>query len=281
MIALLISPVMVYGQSDSEVIKKSFNVTNNTKEMWFCICNIEGDVEVEAYDGNTIEMELKKTVRARRSDDVKLGMEELDIDINEGENYVKVMMTAPNMEDRSYPEELNCNWNWQRHSEKRYYRYRYDYKVKVPRSISVKISTVNNGDLFIRDVEGQIYANNVNGDVELMNISENTKAHTVNGHIEVEYKSMPSEFGDFQTVNGDIEVIAPENGGAVYSFDTQWGKVYSDFDFSKKIAPKLEKNSGGKGVKYKLSGNSYQVGNGGPSMDFETLNGTIRIRKGK
>ncbi len=279
---LLMCPLLVFGQSDSEVIKKSFKVTSDTKEMWFCICNIEGNVEVEAYDGNTIEMELKKTVRASRADDVKLGMDELSIDVSEGENYVKVMMTAPNMEDKTYPEELNCNWNWQRHSEKRYYRYSYDYKVRVPRKISVKISTVNNGDLLIKDVEGEVYANNVNGDVELTNIRENTKAHTVNGHIEVSYSAMPSEFGDFQTVNGDIEIIAPKNGGAVYSFDTQWGEVYSDFEFSKKLAPKVTSNKKNGGTRFKISGsNGYQVGNGGPSMEFETLNGNVRIKKGK
>lgn len=280
-ILLVLNPLVANGQRETETIKKSLKVSADTKEMWFCICNISGDVEVEAYDGNTIELILKKEVSGKGQSDVTKGMDELQIDVSEGENYVKVQMTAPYITNRSKNDELDCSSQWNRNGD-RDYRFRYDYKVKVPRHISVKISTVNDGDLFVKGVEGEVYANNVNGDVELEGIKENTKAHTVNGTIEVQYTAMPSEFGDFQTINGNIEIFTPTNAGAVFSFDTRWGEVYSDFDFSKKIAPKVVTNIKKGGTKYKISNsNSYQVGEGGPTMDFETLNGDILIRKGK
>ena len=104
------------------------------------------------------------------------------------------------------------------------YRVRLDYKMKVPRNISVKISTVNNSDLYIKGVKGEVYANNVNGDVTLIDVESNTKASTVNGKIEVNYLKMPAEFAEFQTVNGEIDVFTPENLAATYNFETQWGE---------------------------------------------------------
>ena len=113
-------------------------------------------------------------------------------------------------------------------------------------------------------------------------LKDNTKAHTVNGDIEVSYLNMPSEFGDFETINGDIEIFAPAKPNAVFSFNTKYGEVYSDFDFDKKLAPQMVSNKSRGGIKYKISGaNRYQLGNGGPSMEFETLNGNVLIRKGK
>lgn len=280
-ILLFSSPIIAIGQKDTETIKKNFLLSSDAKEMWFCICNISGDVEVEAYDGNTIELTLEKQVSSRVQSDITKGMKELQIDVSEGNDFVKVQMTAPYITNRSKDDELDCSSQWERNSG-REYRFRYDYKVKVPRHINVKISTVNNGDLFIKGVEGEIYANNVNGDVELVGVKENTKAHTVNGTIEVQYAAMPSEFGEFQTINGNIEIYTPANAAAVYSFDTGNGEVFSDFDFSKKLAPKVVTNAKRGGTKYKISNsNSYQIGKGGPTLDFETLNGDVLIRKGK
>lgn len=280
---ILLTPLLMVAQDDRETIKKSFEVKDNSQEMWLCVCNIEGDVEVEAYDGNTIEIEVSKRIRSRRADDVKQGMEEVQVDFEEGEGYVRARLKTPQNEYREKADPLACGWNWNRNSEKTYYRYRLDFKVKVPRAISVKISTVNNSDLIVKGVQGMVYANNVNGNVELIDIANDTKAHTVNGRIDVNYTKMPTEFADFETVNGNIEVIAPKGAGAIYSFETQWGQIYSDFDFDKRLTPKVVSNKGKKGgTLYKVSkSNSYQVKEGGPEFFFKTLNGKIMLRDGK
>lgn len=280
---ILIAPVVLMAQNDRETIKKSFEVKDKNQETWLSVCNIEGDVEVEAYDGNTIEIEVNKRIRARRADDVEQGMKDVQINFYEGEGYVAARFTTPNNRYKEKDDPLACSWDWDRHADKVYYRYRLDYKIKVPKEISVKISTVNNSDLYIKGVEGMVYANNVNGDVELTDIGNDTRAKTVNGRIDVTYTKMPTEFADFETVNGDIEVFAPENAGAIYNFETQWGEVYSDFDFDKRLTPKVETNKGRKGgTKYKVSkSNSYQVSDGGPEVSFKTLNGKIMLRKGK
>lgn len=282
-ILLLISGATLFGQRDSETIKKSFEVQKASSDFWFCLCNINGTVDVEAYDGNTIELELNKQIKGRSDDDVKQGMEELKLLVDEGEDYVKVLMESPNQTIREKDDPLACGWNWNGNRIGPRYDFQFDYKIRVPKGISVKVSTVNKGDLEVRNVEGNIYANNVNGDVILENVQGDTKAGTVNGVIEVSYVKMPKEFGSFETVNGDILVETPGNANGVFNFQTQWGKVYSDLDFSAKLAPKVTKASGKRGgTMYKISNsNGYQLGEGGPSMEFETLNGDIRIKKKK
>lgn len=286
MVLLFTMPV-VRAQQETETIKKSLKVENNNKEFWFCLCNINGDVDVESYEGNTIEVELKKHVYARNADEVKKGMQELQLHVEEDGEYAKVIMVSPDqlLEEKDDP--LDCSWNWNRNrnGNRSYrgpkYRYRFDYQIKVPKGISVKVSTVNNGDVLVKGVGGNLYAGNVNGDVTVEGANGDTKATTVNGVIEVDFTQMPNEFAHFETVNGDILVTVPARADGIYNFETQWGKVYSDLDFDSKIAPRLEKTSGNRGgTMFKFKGsNGYQVGKGGPTLEFETLNGSIKIKK--
>ncbi len=283
LILLLVSVTTLFGQKDSEIIKKSLKVENNDSEFWFCLCNINGTIEVESYSGSTIEIELDKQVFARDNGDVKKGMEELDLIVSEGENYAKVIMRSPNHVIEEKDDPLDCGWNWNGNRRGPDYRYRLDFKVRIPDGISVKVSTVNNGDVDIKNAGGNIYAGNVNGDITLDGVRGNTKANTVNGIIEISYDSMPDEFGSFKTINGNIVMRAPGKSNASYNFQTQYGEVFSDFDFDAKLSPKVVQTSGRRGeAKYKISSsNGYQVGKGGPSFQFETMNGDIRLKKKK
>ncbi|MFY0593821.1 DUF4097 family beta strand repeat-containing protein [Roseivirga sp.] len=282
MVLLILSCSVLLGQRDSEVIKKSLKVNDSSKEFWFAVCNINGNVDVEAYNGNTIEIELKKQISARSNADVKTGMEEVKMLISEGDDFAKVNFEFPDQQIREKDDPLDCGWDWNGKRRRSKYSYKLDYKVRVPEGISVKISTVNDGDVSIKNVNGEVYAGNVNGDITLENIQSNTKASTVNGVIEASYTKMPTEFASFSTVNGDILISAPDRSNATFNFQSQWGKVYSDFDFDSKVAPKVMKTSSGRGTMYKISNsNGYQIGEGGPSFEFETLNGDIRISKKK
>lgn len=284
-ILIFLMPAMVLGQSKTETIKKSFELANPTQEFWFGVCNIEGDVSVEAYNGKTIEVEVNKKISARSEADLAVGMEDIKVDFTQGDGFIMARMISSQNRYRVKNDPLACGWDWERNGNyKRVeYKQRLDFTVKVPKGISVKISTVNNGNLYLEGVAGEVYANNVNGNVDLIGLSANAIAQTVNGHVEVSYVQLPKEFGEFETVNGDIILSIPNNANGVFDFETQWGKIYSDFDFSGKVSPKLVANktkSGG--TNYKIdSSNSYQLGEGGPSYQFKTLNGNIKVIKSK
>ena len=281
-VALMLASV-AWAQSKSETITRSLEVKNKNIEFWFCVCNINGSVDVEAYDGNTVEVTLEKRVNGKNQTDVDLGMQELQLKSEQGDDFAKLYVSMPGQRMAEKADPLQCGWDWNGNDNRRDYWYTMDYKIKVPRGISVKLSTVNKGDIFAKGVTGNIYASNVNGDVTLEEIQSDTKANTVNGKVEASYVKMPKEFASFKTVNGDIEIFVPSGGNGVFNFQSQWGEIYSDLEFSEKLAPKVIKTSAGNGMKYKVSNsNSYQYGSsGGASFEFETLNGDVYLRKQK
>ena len=277
----MLPTLLVRGQSQTEMVKKTFTVQNE-KDTWFAVCNIEGNIEVEVHDLNTIEIELEKTVSGKQPA-IDKASKDIKLDFQQGDGFVTAKFSTPNNKLEQKDDPLACGWDWNQDRQHVDYRLRLDYKVKVPKNVSVKISTVNNSDLYINGVKGEIYANNVNGDISLIDVESNTKASTVNGKIEVNYLQMPTDFADFKTVNGEIEVFTPQSSGATFSFDTQWGEVYSDLDFTEKLSPTMVSNEGKRGgTKYRMQNtNSYQVGTGGPKFSFKTLNGNIMLRKAK
>ena len=283
MTVTLMMAFMAFGQSKSESITKSLEVKDRNLEFWFCVCNINGSVEVEAYEGNTVEVIVEKRVSGHNQSDVDLGMKELQLRILEGEDFLRLSVESPIQRMAEKQDPLQCGWDWNEKTDRRDYWYTMDYKIKVPKGISVKLSTVNKGDILAKGVTGNIYASNVNGDVTLEEIQGDTKANTVNGKVEVSYVKMPKDFASFKTVNGDIEIFVPGNGNGIFNFQSQWGEIYSDLDFSQKLAPKVTKTAAGNGTKYKVSNsNSYQFGqSGGASFEFETLNGDVYLRKQK
>jgi len=281
-VALMIA-ASAFAQAKAETITRSLEVKNKNIEFWFCVCNINGTVDVEAYDGNTVEVTVEKRVNGKNQEDIDLGMKELQLQSELGDDFVKLYVSLPGQRMMEKADPLQCGWDWNGNEHRRDYWYTMDYKIKVPKGISVKLSTVNKGDVYAKGVTGNVYAANVNGDVTLEKIQGDTKATTVNGKVEVSYVKMPKEFASFKTVNGDIEIYVPTGGSGVFNFQSQWGEIYSDLEFSQKLAPKVTKTSAGDGTKYKISNsNSYQFGqSGGASFEFETLNGDVYLRKQK
>lgn len=278
-IACLLLAWSATDAQQSKTIKKSLIVKGQPSEFWFCLCNVNGSITAEAYDGNTIELSLEKRILSKSS---QANIDDLDIEVVEGGDYTKVMMIHPNYERREVADATSCNWNWERRRSSIDFRYEFNYKLKIPKGVHVRLSTVNEGDIAVAGLNGDIYLSNVNGDVSIEGARANVKASTVNGRVDVSYASMQAEFGEFDTVNGDIYLILPDQAAGVFNFETRWGKVYSDVDFDERVAPKMQKVSKGGMTKYKMANaNGYKIASGGPQLDFETLNGDIRIKRKK
>jgi hypothetical protein len=279
LIALLFT-IGLCAQTQKETVNQSFEVKGEHENFWFCLCNINGSIEAEAYDGNTIEMELEKVLFERGSDkDAKV--ENLSFDVVEGSDYTKIVMNFPAMTQGYDEDALSCNnWNWSSKDAGKDYNYEFNYKLRIPRNVNVKFATINNGHVEIKNIQGEIYVSNVNGDVSVREVAGNLKASTVNGTLDISYNSMDADFGEFNTVNGTIYVFVPDNGKGVFNFDTRWGEVFSEFEFDEKMAPKLKTERDGSKTRYKMvNSNGYRIGKGGPQLDFETLNGDIRIKR--
>jgi DUF4097 and DUF4098 domain-containing protein YvlB len=161
-----------------------------------------------------------------------------------------------------------------------------DLMITVPRRSSLQLKTLNNGDISVEGVEGEIDADDLNGRVTLKNISGSVLAHSLNGNVLVTFDRVdPSKPMSFSTLNGDIDVTLPDAIRANIRMKTDNGEIYSDFDVKLSGGTSMDKDSG------RQSDGRYRVrfdrslrgvmGGGGPEYQFTSFNGRIFIRRKK
>ena len=161
-----------------------------------------------------------------------------------------------------------------------------DLTVQTPVNTSLNVKTINGGQIVIEGLSGEIEAQALNGAVTMRNVSGSVVAHSLNGAVTVSMASVKSGSPmSFTSLNGAIDVTLPANLAADFSMKTTHGEIYSDFDVKLKPTPKpvVEQSDSNKG-KYKVKTDGAVVGSvngGGAEFQFQTLNGSIYIRKAK
>jgi len=160
-----------------------------------------------------------------------------------------------------------------------------DLKIMVPRNFSLHLSTVNNGDIVVKDVNGEMEISNVNGDVTMKDISGSVVANTVNGDLKVTFEKIaPDVPMSFTTLNGDVDVSLPANAKFTARMKTDQGDIYTDFDMNLSSSPDHKVVTSNKGGVYKVTVGDWRYGKvngGGPELTFKSFNGDISIRKGR
>ena len=156
--------------------------------------------------------------------------------------------------------------------------------IKVPQQFSLQISTVQNGDITVENVTGELEVGNVNGGIHLKDVGGSAVANTVNGPVSASFKNVNSGTPmAFSSVNGTVDVTFPSNAKADLKLKTDHGEIYSDFDLvTDRSAPKVNRTS--EGGTYRINVDSYTYGKlngGGAEVMMKTLNGNIYIRKAK
>ncbi|MDJ1497110.1 DUF4097 family beta strand repeat-containing protein [Cytophagaceae bacterium DM2B3-1] len=159
-----------------------------------------------------------------------------------------------------------------------------DLTIKVPQRFSLKLSTVNNGDILVENVNGELEITNVNGRIELTNIEGSAVANTVNGALIAIFKDItPNTPMAFSTLNGKVDVTLPVNVKANVKLKSDQGEIYSDFDIAvDKTQPKVDKSS--QNGMYRVSVDDWTYGKingGGPEIMAKNMHGNIYIRKAK
>ena len=233
--------------------------------------NMFGSVDVVGYDGTDVELVAHKTVKAESNDKLKEAEEDVTIDIKQERDRIVLYVDAPWRTDHGMNYEGYHFYG---------YEVTVDFELKVPRKTNVYLRTVGDGDVTVKKVEGEFEVKNVNGGIDMTDIVGSGKASTVNGEVTVKFSQNPLGDCYFHTVNGSIEVTMQENLSADLRLKTFNGQVYTDYDVQAlPVQAPVEREFGRRRV-YR-SGNSFgvRVGGGGPTLAFETLNGTINILK--
>jgi DUF4097 and DUF4098 domain-containing protein YvlB len=160
-----------------------------------------------------------------------------------------------------------------------------DLLVQVPVNTSLKLNAIDDGDILVENVEGEIEVNNVDGDVKLTNVSGTVVAHTVDGDLTISIlKVNPGKAMSFSSLDGDIDVTFPADFKASVKVHSNNGEIYSDFDVQPATATHtpVVKDERAKGGKFSVQIDKGVAGNingGGPEVVFKTFDGDIYIRK--
>jgi hypothetical protein len=161
---------------------------------------------------------------------------------------------------------------------------RVDLRIQVPSACSMKLSTINGGDIVVENVNGDLEVNNTNGSITLKHIAGSAVAQTVNGEVHVDFTTVnAAKAMSFISLNGDVDVTFPASLKATVQMKSEQGEIYSDFDVQmQKTEARIDKNEKGKG-KYRVTLEKAMRGTingGGQEIQFSNFNGSIYIRKG-
>lgn len=226
------------------------------------IDQISGSILVEAYEGK--EVIVKASFGNERQHDggpseyqgmKRVKSSSLSISAEEKNNVVQI---------------INEQWNEVT-----------DFEIKVPRNFSLKLSTVNEGNIEVKGVNGEMEISNVNGAITLESVSGSASADTVNGDVKVSFNSIAKDANmAFSSLNGDVDVTFPSSLKADVKAKSDMGEIFTDFDMlvSANKPEVREKTSSGS---YKVKIEQWvhgKINGGGPEMLFKSFNGNILIR---
>ena len=221
---------------------------------------ISGSITVTGYEGKEVIVKASVYDGDKSSKETKNGMKRvgnsgLNISAEEDDNVVTIH-----------------NELWNR---------RTDFIIKVPYNFSMKLSTVNNGDIEVDGVTGDLEISNVNGSITLKNVEGAVSANTTNGPVKVDFKKIGNASDmAFSSFNGNVEVTFPSSIKANIKAKSDMGDVYTDFNMAMADnKPEVQKKQGSGSYKVKMEQwVKGKINGGGPEFLFKTFNGDIMIK---
>jgi DUF4097 and DUF4098 domain-containing protein YvlB len=233
---------------------------------------MSGGITVTGYDGRDVVIESRgakvRHSSSRHSDDDRArGMRKLEIPGNMGLDVVE--------EDNVVTIKTD---SWTGDGA---------LSIMVPRRSSLQLKCMNNGDIEVNGVQGEIDADNLNGRVILTNVSGSAVAHSLNGEVKASFDRVdPAKPMSFSTMNGEIDVTLPRDVKANFRMKTDNGDIYSDFDVKLDTSRSSQPEVSGKPRegRYRIRVDKAMrgtVNGGGPEYQFTSFNGQIYLREKK
>jgi Toastrack DUF4097 len=159
------------------------------------------------------------------------------------------------------------------------------FEIEAPARTSLKLSTVNGGEILVENIDGDLDVGNTNGGITLNSVAGSVNAGTTNGNVRATLTHVTAQKAmAFTSLNGTVDVTLPPATKANLRMRSNNGDVYSDFDVQLAAsAPVVQENRSGNG-RYRISRNRSIVGainGGGPDFELRTFNSNVYVRKGK
>jgi len=266
-IAAILSILTLLLGAAAAVAQETISVplSDPAKPAWLKVSLISGSIRVEAYDGKEVLVavsndmaEVEKDQGERRDGLRRIPNTSQGLTVEEKDNKVEISVRS-----------------WNRAAT---------LDIKVPRRTSLNLKTVNDGEIVVRGVEGELELGNTNGPIEAINVAGSVVAGALNDDIKVTFTAVtPGKAMSFTNMNGDIDVTFPASLKADLRMRSDMGELLTDFDLQPVATTSRSQEGGdGKGFRLKIENEiQAKVGGGGAEIVFKNFNGDVLIRKGK
>ncbi|PCJ95236.1 MAG: hypothetical protein COA50_08450 [Flavobacteriaceae bacterium] len=238
----------------------SIPLSNPSSPGKLIVGQISGSINVIGYDGKEVVVKASFGKKNSSKPKTKNGLTRIE----------NSSMAISAKENNNIVEIINEQWNK-----------KIDLEIKIPKNFSLKLSTINNGNISVTGVNGEMEISNINGHITLEDVSGSASANTTNGKVKVSFNSITSNASmAFSSFNGDVEVTFPSSLKANIKAKSDMGEIYTDFDIvldTKGPVVKTNTSSGN----YKVEIEQWvkgKINGGGPEMLFKNFNGDIMIR---
>lgn len=258
-----------FAEHEQEKIEKTFAMPAGSSRRTLEIDNVWGSIEVVGTTSEQAKVTVNKSISAESKAKIEQARKEVTLDVTQQGEGLKLYVNGP----------FRCDCHdCERSRGDEGYVVKMDFEVQVPKDIDIKVKTVNEGHVSVRDINGSFVARNVNGDIQIHNIAGSGTARTVNGPVKVSFRQNPREASDFQTVNGSIELAFARDLAADFRFKTFNGGIYSDFPVTALPLQGMQEEHHGAKVIFRADRyTGARINAGGPQIKVENLNGDIRI----
>jgi hypothetical protein len=205
----------------------------------FELQNVNGTVEVQAWDRDEIEVRAVKTAKDRESD-----LDRVSIEVEAKPNAVSVITRYPQNEGVEVAVE---------------------YTVRVPHSAIVEHLATVNGTLRISGVDHVEELRTINGNIEVYEGGGAVCAHVTNGNVHLELAHLREKDETFaETTNGSVLLAVPADTQADLEARCLNGSFSSELPVSLESTLRPREMHG-------------KLGQGGSPIRLRTVNGGIQI----
>jgi hypothetical protein len=206
---------------------------------------VNGLVQVDAGDGDTIVVNATRIARAPTED------------------AAKAMLADFTIAETVAPDHVALDGTTQGASLGAGKSRRVDYHITVPRSAAVTIRSTNS-EIRVAGIRGALHVETSNGDITGTDLGSGADVRTVNGSITLELAKLGDAGVRAKISNGRILVTVPADSKAAIDASVVNGDIRTDH---LSIAAQEQTGRTLKGT----------IGGGGPDIRLDAVNGEVRI----
>jgi hypothetical protein len=221
----------------NEEYSGEYNTNQNTTLK---VTNINGNVDIITYEGNTVKLEVEERVSEKEKEQLK----ETNVTVTEENNEIVIKTVRDDPDDNQVTVIMD---------------------IKVPKYLIVESVATSNGDVTVKDVNGYPSVSSSNGNVVVEGTNGISQVETSNGKVTAEIHGFTEDIS-ISSSNGNVMVSILPSLNATISMQTSNG------DVSITALTLDDLVDSGKQASGKLNG-------GGHSISISTSNGNVDLKK--